>query len=160
LFKLPYRNLGWLPIGQIEFSAGFRFNPDRDERPFSNEEPFMHRPIHKFRLLRYRQQAFKRQKGRCYYCGVPMWSGRADEFAGNYGIRESQVKHFRCTAEHLIARQDGGTDDRENIVAACLYCNLTRHQVLEALPPNEYRKHVLSLVQRQKWHPIECHHML
>ena len=120
----------------------------------------MHIPIRKLRLLRYRQQAFKKQKGRCYYCGVPMWLGNIDEFAGNFGMKESDIKRFQCTAEHLIARQDGGTDDRGNIVAACLYCNSTRHQASEALPSNEYRKYVMRLIRRQEWHPMEFHRML
>jgi hypothetical protein len=157
---LPYRILGWHPIGQIEFPAGFRINPVWDERPSTTEVSFMSHYIFNYRLRKNRLLAFKKQKGRCYYCGVPMWLGNSEEFTGNYGIRESQAKRFQCTAEHLLARQDGGTDDRENIVAACLYCNSTRHYASEALPHNEYREHVASLVQSQKWHPMECHHML
>jgi len=115
----------------------------------------MSQVIPKNRLL-----AFERQKGRCYYCDVPMWYEKLPEFAGNYGIRESQAKRFQCTAEHLLARQDGGTDERKNIVAACYFCNSTRHRPSKALSPVEYRKKVLRRVRRQKWHPMEYHHML
>ena len=49
-------------MGQNETSAGFRLNPDRDERHSINEEPFMSRIIPtKNRLL-----AFNKQQGRCY----------------------------------------------------------------------------------------------
>jgi len=116
--------------------------------------------IRSFRLKRYRWQAFKKQKGRCYYFHSPMWLGSTEEFADNYGITEIQAERFQCTAEHLIARQNGGTDERENIVAACLYCNFTRHNVSEALPHNEDREHVASLVQSQEWHPREFHHLM
>jgi 5-methylcytosine-specific restriction endonuclease McrA len=34
-----------------------------------------------------------------------------------------------CTAEHLVARMDGGRDTRDNIVAACRRCNAARHQL-------------------------------
>ncbi len=116
--------------------------------------------IQPYRLKRYRRQAFISQKGRCFYCGMPMWSGSVEGFAENYGITGAQAERFQCTAEHLIARQDGGKDDRKNIVAACLYCNLTRHASSEALPHNEYREYVASLAQRQEWHPNKFHHML
>ncbi|WP_254782667.1 HNH endonuclease, partial [Lysobacter sp. yr284] len=32
----------------------------------------------------------------------------------------------RCTAEHLIARHEGGRNRRENIAAACWLCNQRR----------------------------------
>jgi hypothetical protein len=153
---LPYRILGWHPIGQIEFSAGFRINPVRDERIFSKEESLMYKVIPKNRLL-----AFNDQHGRCYYCGAPMWIEKKGEFSAKYRVSKKLAKRLRCTAEHLIARQDGGTDDRENIVAACYFCNSTRHHhPLNALSPVKYRKKVLQCLRSQKWHPKECLHML
>jgi hypothetical protein len=89
-----------------------------------------------------------------------MWLEGRSKFAAKHGITKKLAKRLRCTAEHLIARQDGGTDDRGNIVAACLHCNATRHQASEALSPDEYRKHVMRFIRRQEWHPMECHHML
>lgn len=147
---LPYRILGWHPIGQIEFSAGFRINPMGDERHFSNEEPFMSKVISKNRLL-----AFKKQEGRCFYCGAPMWLENKREFAAKHRITKKLAKRLRCTAEHLNARKDGGNNNRENIAAACLYCNSTRHQASEALSHNEYRKHVMRLCRCHEWHPRE-----
>ena len=107
-----------------------------------------------------RLHAFEKQEGRCYYCGAPMWLENKRGFAAKHRITKKLAKRLRCTAEHLNARKDGGNNNRENIAAACLYCNLTRHHVSEALPPNEYRKHVMRLIRRQEWHPVECHHML
>ena len=72
--------------------------------------------IPKNRLL-----AFGKQEGRCFYCGAPMWLEKKREFAAKHRITKKLAKRLRCTAEHLIARQDGGTDERENIVAAYLY---------------------------------------
>ena len=115
----------------------------------------MSKVIPKNRLL-----AFNDQNGRCYYCGAPMWIEKKGVFSVKYVVSKKLAKQLRCTAEHLIARQDGGTDDRENIVAACLHCNLTRHYAPEALPHNEYREYVASLVQSQEWHPKEFHHLV
>ena len=113
-----------------------------------------------YRLRKNRLLACKKQKGRCYYCDAPMWSGNPDEFASSHGISVRQAKRFQCTAEHLLARKDGGTDGRKNIVAACYFCNSTRHRPSNALSPVEYREKVMNRLRRQKWHPMECHQML
>jgi 5-methylcytosine-specific restriction endonuclease McrA len=159
-FMLPYRILGWHPVGLTEFSAGFRLNLLGDERHSTIEEPFMYHHVFNYRLRKNRLLAFKKQKGRCYYCHAPMWSGKPEEFTSSYGISIRQAKRFQCTAEHLLARQDGGTDERKNIVAACYFCNSTRHHPLNALSPVKYREKVLRRIRSQKWHPMECHHML
>ncbi|HWV09800.1 MAG TPA: HNH endonuclease signature motif containing protein [Pseudomonas sp.] len=58
-------------------------------------------------LQKHRQSACEAQGGLCIYCRQPM--GR------------------KATAEHLRARQEGGTDCRDNIAAACKRCNHRRH---------------------------------
>jgi len=120
----------------------------------------MSRFIRSFRLKRYRRQAFKKQKGRCFYCSMPMWLGNPEEYASNFEISVRQARRFQCTAEHLIARQDGGTDDRENIVAACYFCNSTRHKASSPLSPFEYGRKVLERLRRHTWHPQQFYHML
>lgn len=60
------------------------------------------------RLQFLRRCACRKQDGRCFYCLKPM--GRD------------------VTAEHLVARMDGGNDTPANIVAACRRCNAARHQ--------------------------------
>jgi len=59
------------------------------------------------RIQKYRQSAARAQQGLCFYC---------HQLMGN-----------DVTAEHLHARQDGGTDRRSNIVAAHRACNQRRH---------------------------------
>lgn len=59
-------------------------------------------------LIKSRSTAFERQGGRCYYCDFPMWRGSIEHFARLYGITLGQARQFQCTAEHLLARQDGG----------------------------------------------------
>ncbi|MEJ8811404.1 HNH endonuclease [Variovorax ureilyticus] len=61
----------------------------------------------KSRLQKHRTSAIRQQHGRCIYCERPMGQ--------------------HATAEHLHPRQDGGTDCRENIAAACRRCNHRRH---------------------------------
>ena len=81
------------------------------------------------RVQKYRQAACKAQNGLCIYCRQPM--GR------------------KATAEHLMARQDGGTDCRDNIAAACKQCNHQRHaeKACAVLTPLDYA--TLVLLERQ-----------
>ena len=72
-------------------------------------------------LSKSRSLAYKRQKGRCYYCRAPIWLENLADFAAKYKITDRQAVRFQCTTEHLKARQDGGTNTRENIVAACRF---------------------------------------
>lgn len=57
-----------------------------------------------------------------------MWESDPESFARHHGISSATAKRFQCTAEHLVARQDGGKDTAANIVAACAYCNHGRHK--------------------------------
>ena len=47
--------------------------------------------------------AFYAQSGRCFYCGLPMWLTAPSEL----GLKASKARAFQCTAEHLVAQQDG-----------------------------------------------------
>lgn len=93
-------------------------------------------------LLRSRQLAFNRQGGKCYYCGISMW------LACSGG-----PPRLRCTAEHLKARSEGGSNEPENIVAACAHCNQTRHKRKHPPLPSDFRQEVQRRVQRGGWHP-------
>jgi len=53
---------------------------------------------------------YKRQKGRCYWCG--------DKLKGEYH------------ADHVIPLTKGGSDYISNIVCACPVCNLSKHDKL------------------------------
>ena len=77
------------------------------------------------RIKTHRRKAFLEQSGRCFYCSAEMWLAHPDRFASRYGIREREAWRFKCTAEHLVARCDGGSDSQTNIVAACAVCNAT-----------------------------------
>lgn len=100
-----------------------------------------------------RLKAFNRQQGRCYYCDLPMWLRHPDEIAGKLGVRPRTVSGLQCTAEHLVAQQDGGEGTAKNIVAACLTCNGRRHRVAAPLSPDRYRQKVQGRVKKGKWHP-------
>ena len=100
-----------------------------------------------------RLAAFKRQAGCCHYCGSAMWIENLEEFASKFNISIRSATRFQCTAEHLVARQDGGSDSSKNIVAACRFCNSTRHRIPTAPDPRTYKKHVQRRVSAGKWHP-------
>jgi hypothetical protein len=91
------------------------------------------------------------QAGRCYYCGLPMWDDTLNECPPAACRRGRQLKPLRCTAEHLLPRSEGGADTAENIVAACLYCNQTRHRAKRPRSPEHYRAHVRRRMAAGRW---------
>lgn len=103
-------------------------------------------------LVRHRKSAFIAQSHRCFYCDFPMWQSDCKSFAQAHNITLSQAKWFQCTAEHLEARQDGGKDAAENIVAACQWCNQRRHKRKLAPSPNAYRQLVQKRLSKGRWH--------
>ncbi len=111
-------------------------------------------------LAKKRVRAFKCQDGKCFYCGVPMWENNADECRDYAGLSPKLKRRIRCTAEHLEARVDGGSDAYENLVAACWFCNQLRHRRPTPLGPKRYRKLVRARMRARKWHPVEIHKML
>lgn len=80
-----------------------------------------------------RRRASAAQGGLCYYCQRSM--GRD------------------VTAEHLVARADGGKDTRGNIVAACRRCNATRHALFpDGVPdPETHQAFVLLMCAAGLW---------
>lgn len=107
------------------------------------------------RLVRFRAAAYARQSGRCYYCGSSTWLDDPVAFRIRHNVTPETTGLFRCTAEHLKARQDGGTDAACNIVAACLSCNLGRHRRKRPLSPEQYREHVRARLRQGRWHPSQ-----
>lgn len=97
--------------------------------------------------------AFQKQSGRCFYCGSPMWLSSKDEFAAKHAISKSAAARFQCTAEHLIARCDGGKNNNSNIVAACIFCNTNRHKRKKPPTPDSYKSYIDKQLRKGKWHP-------
>ena len=103
-------------------------------------------------LVRHRHSAYLAQSRRCFYCGLPMWLSNPDSFATAHGITPGQARLLKCTAEHLEARQDGGQDTKQNIVAACFWCNQRRHKRKRAPDPDDYRLLVQQRLNKGRWH--------
>ena len=104
------------------------------------------------KLNRLRAQAFRNQGGRCYYCDLPMWLRTPPVVPVSGSSKYFASEALRCTAEHLVARCDGGTDNPENIAAACLLCNRRRHRRKCALSAEGFRQLVQRRMQQGKWH--------
>jgi hypothetical protein len=109
-------------------------------------------------LRSYRLVAALRQSNRCYYCGVPMWEHIPPRQLMQFAESARQANRLRCTGEHLLPRAEGGPNAACNIVAACAFCNRSRHQAKRPLEPNEYRQHVRSQMVKGCWHPNWVHH--
>jgi len=102
------------------------------------------------KLRRFRKVAARRQQHLCHYCSAPMWSKNPEGFAERHGLRLEDCGHFQCTAEHMVARRDGG-EERRNIVAACRHCNIARHEMEQPLPADLYREYVQKEVAEARW---------
>lgn len=103
------------------------------------------------KLQSLRRQAFVREGGRCYYCGVCMWLVSPAELPAAPRSAGAIAK-LQCTAEHLLPQSEGGSDTLANIAAACAHCNHTRHKRKLPPPPALYRKQVRRRVERGRWH--------
>lgn len=75
------------------------------------------------RCRRAMQEALQEQKGRCFYCKAPL-------------------AEIGATADHRRPKSRGGTYCRENIAAACFFCN----QVKADLPED----HFFSLITAKR----------
>lgn len=96
--------------------------------------------------------AFEQQQGRCYYCHSPMWLTDLESFRARYGLSKPEALQFKCTAEHLQARSEGGTNVRENIAAVCWLCNQRRHRRRHPPCPEKYRSLVRQRIAHGRWH--------
>ncbi len=107
------------------------------------------------RIQSNRLKAAEKQGFVCFYCRFPVWEPLReglDEFAERVELTRRQSAGLRCTAEHLIARQDGGKDGNENIAAACLTCNRRRHRRKRAPAAHWFLDFVRRRVRARKWH--------
>lgn len=107
------------------------------------------------KINRLRQLAFEHQHGRCYYCKQTMWLSEPDAFARAHACSLRAAQWRRCTAEHLIARQDGGKNTADNIVAACRFCNVTRHRSRNPLPPLAFQRLARDRCRKGRWFRID-----
>ncbi|THD00948.1 hypothetical protein B1810_22065 [Panacagrimonas perspica] len=86
-----------------------------------------------------------------------MWLGDPGAYCVRFGISPKRALRFQCTAEHLVARQDNGGDEEDNIVAACRHCNWQRHwprlPTHKAASPLQFREQVQAEVAQRRWHP-------
>ncbi|MDZ5454992.1 HNH endonuclease [Azohydromonas lata] len=105
-------------------------------------------------IQRLREAAFGNQNGRCYYCSAPMWLHTPQELR-THGLVRQRARPLRCTAEHLVARMEGGQDTADNVVAACELCNRRRHARKRLLTLAQYRALVQRRLAMGRWHAPE-----
>jgi len=108
------------------------------------------------RIQKYRTRAFYAQMGVCHYCKCRMWLTNELEFRRDFKLSKAQSQDFRCTAEHVLARCDGGTDAASNIVAACARCNALRHARKRAMPSARFKDYVAKRIKRGGWHVLNA----
>lgn len=106
-------------------------------------------PVRKFRA-----RAFFSQRERCCYCGCQMWLDDNLQFRLRFNLTPGQSKDFRCTAEHVVARRDGGKTSATNIAAACYRCNHGRHARKKSLSVSGYSELVAKRIRKGGWHVL------
>jgi len=100
-----------------------------------------------------RTRAYRAQAGRCFYCDAPTWLADPDAYSRTHRMSLRCAHQFRATAEHLVARQDGGRGGA-NIVVACWLCNHRRHaRPTQAPQPDAYRASIRKRRQQGRWWP-------
>ncbi len=104
-----------------------------------------------------RVRAYNSQNGRCYYCEIQMWLNDPQDHYLRSSVSSAGMVRIRCTAEHVQARSDGGSNAKENIVAACWFCNQARHRRPRPVNSQAFRAFVKSRMRAQKWHPAQFH---
>jgi 5-methylcytosine-specific restriction endonuclease McrA len=97
---------------------------------------------------------FVDQSGLCFYCTQPMWIEDGAGFARQHGISQKRARALQATAEHLVARSDGGNDSYDNVVAACRFCNEHRHRPRQPLPPERHLPKVRKRLKAGAWHGL------
>lgn len=82
--------------------------------------------------------AAQAQDGKCVWCGDEMLT--IEEAIRQKMTAIDFMRHpLRLTAEHLQPRSLGGRSTRENIAAACLWCNSRRPKMSMDGPPPKKR---------------------
>ena len=81
---------------------------------------------HRKTLLKFSKTRF------CPCCGVKMWSPEWDRRdTGKKKKRGNRDKNALATADHIIPRSRGGTDDLSNLRLICLDCNQRKGSELD-----------------------------
>lgn len=104
--------------------------------------------------MRVRNRQMKAQSGFCFYCDQPMWLQDIKRFCARHKLNREQAQFLKCTAEHLVARTDGGPDTDDNIVAACHYCNQRRHRADKVLAPDKFQMFAREELKAGRWHGL------
>lgn len=111
-------------------------------------------------LKKKRTRAYHSQNGLCYYCGIRMWLDDPLAFGRQFHLSAAEAAKLKCTAEHLQARSDGGSNASTNIVAACWFCNNRRHRRKTLLNVSRFSQLVRRRVRAGRWHSFPFQHLL
>jgi HNH endonuclease len=106
------------------------------------------------RVARVRASRMQAQAGCCYYCAQPMWTDSDEAFRGQFNMTTRRAALFQCTAEHLRPRCEGGATSAANIVAACRFCNMTRHRARKPKQPAAFRVFVQRRLAKGRWQRV------
>lgn len=82
-----------------------------------------------------RRRIRERAKFRCEYCQT------AEILSG-----------IRCVADHIRPQSRGGSDEMDNLCAACSFCNGCKYAKIDGLDPATNQRVALFNPRQQAWH--------
>lgn len=84
-----------------------------------------------------------------------MWLTDPASFLARFDVDAVQAARFQCTAEHLVPRREDGPNAKANVVAACRFCNVQRHDdgLAQPLDHLAYKAMVQRRMTEGTWHP-------
>ena len=71
-----------------------------------------------------RAALWERQSGICFYCRTPQAT-----IAAIFGNSWMEHNQWALQVEHVIAKSKGGSNDAENLVLACPFCNRAKNDL-------------------------------
>jgi len=77
-----------------------------------------------------RGRLYRKQKGRCFYCGQFMHEPEK--------VVEGDVSNLLATIDHVVPKSKGGGDVLHNMVVACMPCNSKKSDAI--IKPQTYKE--------------------
>ena len=59
---------------------------------------------------------------------------------------------MKCTTDHITPKSRGGSDELDNLCAACVFCNGRKYAKIEGVDPETMQKVQLFHPRQQQWH--------